>query len=223
VQWAELSTPRELLQAAADESGCKIEALEQIPHDLWPGANLPSLTLPERLTLILAGFDCTYELSDNGRTLRVTALPDRPTLQREYVLRADVSRNLPELSRRLPNAVVERTGTKLVVTGSAEDQDAVSRFLRGEPERRVPTGPVETRYTMEVENQPLGAVLRTLKLKAQLQISVDENAQDKLRELVSFDVKEVTLEQLLRTAMQNTGLAFQLKGLQLSVTLAQKP
>ncbi len=221
-QWPELSIPRELLQTAADEGGCTIEGLDTIPHDLWPAANFPPLTLVERLTLMLAGFDRTFEYARDGRVIRLTPLPERSALQREYTPRGDVSRAATDLTRRFPNANIQRTGVKLAITGSAEDHDAISRQLRGEPVRRTPTGPAKIQYKMTVTNQPLGAVLRTLELESQLQVTVDEAARDKLRDLVSFEVKDATLEQLLQAATQGTGLTIQLEGLRLRITLADK-
>jgi hypothetical protein len=210
------------LQAIADESDCKIEGLDAIPHDLWAARVLPPMTFTERLTLILAGFDRTFQFVDKGQSIRLIDLPARATLRREYTPRGDLARNVADLSQRFPNCTIQRAGSKLAVTGSAEDHDAISRSLRGETDRRptTPKGPVEERWSITVENQPLGVVLRTLNVKAQLQVSVDENAQEKLHEKVSFAVKEATLEQLLRAAMQNTGLTFQLQGKQLRVSLA---
>lgn len=222
IQWPELATPRELLQSAADEAGCRLEGLDTIPHDLWDSANLPPMTLTERLTLILAGFDRTFQLDGEGGLIRLTDLPDRPTLQREYAPRGDVSRFLSAVERRTPNATVQRNGPKVAIAGTAEDHDSISRLLRGEPDRRTSTGPAETRYTMNVENQPLGVVLRTLNVKAQLQVQVDEDIQAKLFRLVSFEVKDATLEQLLQAAMREAGLAFELKGLQLRVMAAKE-
>ena len=71
-------------------------------------------------------------------------------------------------------------------------------------------------------NLPIGAVLRTLEVKAQLQLSIDPNIQPRLRELVSFELKEATLEQLLRSTVQGAGLDFQLDGRQLKI-MAAKP
>lgn len=233
VEWEELSTPKELLAAVAQESGCKFEGIEQIPHDLWPAANLPSMTLAERLTLILAGFELTYELAHNGSLIRLAPWPQNPVLRREYSTTRDAARLAAELTEAFPTATLKRVGTKIAVTGTAEDHDSISRLLHGEtvqrPAPKSRTSPAkgstsqepETRYTIEVKNQPIGAVLRTLEIQSQLQLIIDPNVQPKLRELVSFKLKDATLEQLLRSTLQGAGLDFQLNGRQLRIAAAK--
>ena len=52
--------------------------MAQVPADLWARADLPPLTLSERLTLLLAQFDLTYELSADGTSIRLVPLPENP-------------------------------------------------------------------------------------------------------------------------------------------------
>ncbi len=73
---------RDLLSDLAEKSGLKIEGMERVPADLWARADLPPLALPERLTLLLAQFDLTYEPSADGKSIRLVALPDQATLDR---------------------------------------------------------------------------------------------------------------------------------------------
>jgi hypothetical protein len=143
-------------------------------------------------------------------------------LQRQYTPRGDAARAASDLAGQFPNSKILRTGTRLAVTGSAEDHDSISRILRGEPTRRAPAGPSETRYTMTVQNKPLGAVLRKLEMSAELQVSIDDAARGKLNDLVSLTVKDATLQQVLEAATQGTGLTFQLEGRQLRIGLADK-
>lgn len=221
-QWEMLSTPRELLAATVERTGCTLEDLEmEIPHDLWPEARLPPLTVAERLTLILASFDRTFEIDANRRVIRLVPLPETPLLEKQYVANGEPARIASELARNFPDAKIQRNGNKLLITGIAEDHDSIRRLLQGEKIRR-PTGPPEVRYRLEVKNQPLGAVLRKIEMQAKLQMSTDEFAQVKLRDLVSFKVENATLEQLLQAALQGTGLTFQLNGNQLRITKSEK-
>jgi hypothetical protein len=222
VHWEPLSTPRELLTAAASDGGCMVAGLEAIPHDLWPAADLPPLNIVERLTLILAGFDRTFSVDPTQRLIRLVPLPDKPQLERQYTPRGEPSRALAELSGNFPGANFKRSGTKLIVTGSAEDHDDIRRLLRGEKIRRGPIKQVEVRYKLEVKNQLLGAVLREVEKQANLQVTIDEAATAKLRDRVSFEVSEATLEQLLEAALKGTGLTFQLNGTELRISLAKE-
>ncbi len=75
LQWNELSEPRQLLIDVARQHSLTIANPQAVPHDLWPAADLPLLSLAEQLTLLLAGFDLTFELSTDGRQMRLVPLP----------------------------------------------------------------------------------------------------------------------------------------------------
>jgi len=74
--WDDLAAPRDLLARLATESGVEITGIERFPHDLWAGADLPPLSLVDRLTLIAAQFDFTFALSQGVRRLDLTPLAD---------------------------------------------------------------------------------------------------------------------------------------------------
>ena len=78
--WKDLARPRQLIEKMAVESGIEVDGLERIPHDLWPAVRLPALTLADRLTLVLFGFDLTYAVSADG--LRLEIVPAGPSLSR---------------------------------------------------------------------------------------------------------------------------------------------
>jgi hypothetical protein len=74
LRWDELAEPRQLLDDIARQHQLTIVNPEAVPHDLWPAADLPPLSLAEQLTLLLAGFDLTFEVSSDGRQLRFVPL-----------------------------------------------------------------------------------------------------------------------------------------------------
>ena len=55
--WPEGASPRDLLFAAATEGGIGLDGIPAIPHDHFPAASLPPLSLADRLDLLLAHFD----------------------------------------------------------------------------------------------------------------------------------------------------------------------
>lgn len=164
LRWQVLTTPQELLARLEQEYGVRIAAKELVPHDLWPAANLPELSFSEQLTLILAGFELTYEIGNEG--VKLTPIPERMTL-------------------------VKEDGTRVV---------------------RRTTSPPETRYTLTVENQPVGSLMQALVARLDLKLTIDPAAQQSISKLVSFQVKEATRDQLLRAALQPAGLDFRLEG-----------
>lgn len=55
--WADGAVPHDLLATAAAEAGIVLDGLDALPHDHFPAARLPELTLADRLDLLLAHFD----------------------------------------------------------------------------------------------------------------------------------------------------------------------
>ena len=67
LDWPDLAEPRALLIELAGREKISLQGAENVPHDLWPAAELPPLPLVERLLLLLAPFDLTWRIEDEGR------------------------------------------------------------------------------------------------------------------------------------------------------------
>lgn len=79
LSWSDLAEPRGLLTELAAREKISLQGAEKVPHDLWPAADLPPLTLVERLTLILAPFDLTWQTTDEGRAIEIVPRTTTPT------------------------------------------------------------------------------------------------------------------------------------------------
>ncbi len=55
--WPTASRPRDLVTSLAASAGLDLEGIDTVPHDHFPPAELPGLSLAERLDLVLAHFD----------------------------------------------------------------------------------------------------------------------------------------------------------------------
>jgi hypothetical protein len=72
--------------------------------------------------------------------------------------------------------------------------------------------PGDKRFTLNVENQPVGPLMKALAAKLDLELQVDKSAENSLGKLVSLNVKEATRDELLRAALNPAGLDFRLEG-----------
>jgi hypothetical protein len=108
--WEELAEPRQLLLDLATRHQFAVENPEVVPHDLWPAADLPPLDLADRLTLLLAGFDLTYEFSADGKRIRLVPLPADFEYEQAYLPRDDVAQAIAALKRDFPGIAVRREG-----------------------------------------------------------------------------------------------------------------
>lgn len=170
LKWDEAASPRDIAAALAQEAGAELENPQQIPHDVWPAYDLPAMTLIERFSLVLAGFDLTFQVLDDGSQIRVTPLP-------------------PD---------------KVAAGGKDPDLDDVPQ---PGTTKTVTKGPIKKVFSMTVQKQPAGAVVNTVAKQLGKEFQYDPSLRDKLREDVSFTVKDVTLEELLAKTLTPLGLS----------------
>ena len=70
----------------------------------------------------------------------------------------------------------------------------------------------KTRFSFNVKKARVGAVISTLKKERNLTVRIDPAVSDKLQTLVTFNVQEVTLAEILEAALEPVGIAFRLNG-----------
>jgi len=74
LSWARLSEPRQIATTAAEQCGWRIVDAELIPYDLWPANELPELSFAEEMTVLLIGFDLTFEIRAEEHAIRIVPL-----------------------------------------------------------------------------------------------------------------------------------------------------
>lgn len=213
--WPLLTTPRQALEQVAAELGMRWESLEAVPHDLMRAAAWPPMSAPHRLSLLLAGFDLTYEVE--GELLRLARLPETAQLTRTYTVTAAQLDAVQRWARQEGvELAVARTRVRL--TGSGHQHRRLQAILDDDPRRTTTVGEVKTGYTLKVENQPLGPVARELARQMGLTVEFSDGVTEKqLRTQVSFDVKLVSREQLLDALLAPADLRGDVTGERLTI------
>jgi hypothetical protein len=74
IVWPRLTEPRGLIVRLLEEHGWQVLDSERIPHDLWAAGELPPMTLADQLTVLLAGFELTYQTSPSGRAIEIVPI-----------------------------------------------------------------------------------------------------------------------------------------------------
>jgi hypothetical protein len=218
-KWDDLAVPREVVEKLAGEEDLKLDGLAQIPHDLWPAAEGPPMTLVARLSLLLGEFDLTVRFDDGGRTLVLVAVPDQVAIEKSYPGGKDPRATARRWSKLVPDCQIQVAAGKVVVRGLVEDHEK----LTGQEARTAPatvkTG--ELRYTLTIQEKPLGSVLKQLAEKLKLELHFDSEALAdagiSLDQFVSFKVEEATVDELFAAALKPTGLSFRREGAALKV------
>jgi hypothetical protein len=209
--WNNLTEPRVLIGDVAKRAGITIENSEVIPHDLWPGAEWPAMPWAERMTILLAGFDLTYDPAGPD-SIRLIPIPRELEYEKSYTPRGAVERAAADLKRLAPAAKIAVEGKRLRVAASVEDHERIERLLSGESVTTTKVTPGQKRYTLTVENQPAGAVVKTIAGQLGKELTYDPAAVEKLQTKVSFTVKEVPLEELMAKTLGPLGLTYRIEG-----------
>lgn len=205
-----LAQPRELVRELVRESGATLQNPEVIPHDLWPAIPLPPLTLADRLTLVLAGFDLTFEQSADGSTIRIVSMPDKVEYEQTYAWRGQNQSLAAQLRTKFPELKIRVEESKIVVTGKYETHELIDRMMSGETVRTAKVVPGSKVFSLRVDNQPAGAVVKTVAKELGKEMVYDPALVEKLRTNVSFNVKDVKLEDLLATVLTPLELTFEI-------------
>lgn len=219
LRWPDFAAPRDLLSQLAGTAGFEIAGLEQVPHDLWAEADLPALSLIDRLTLIAIQFDLTFEIGPEGRQVRLVPIPEDVAVEREYPAGRDPQRSAQAWASLAPHSRVRVAGDRIVVRGPVEDQEAIAAARRpraSSPPKPSPRKPPESRFTVTGAKGPLGHLLKELAAKLQLELRIDEEALEEagisLNDQVSFRVTNGTIDELLDAVLAPAGCAFRREG-----------
>lgn len=210
VAWP-LGQPRTVVTSLAHEAGLELPAPERIPHDLWRETQLPPMTFSERLTLILAGFQMNFSIDADESKIHLTQFPRAVSIVRRYPVKTEnIDELMTQLSRGFPQATIERMGRKLVVRSTLEDHWQLQKMLgtgsRDKSGSRNSPGGSRQVYTLNVQNQPVGTLLRTLAARLNLSIKFTTEAEALGQKLVTFSVRDANADELLTAAARPAGL-----------------
>jgi hypothetical protein len=177
--WEDLATPRALLEQLARQNGLEIDGLERVPHDLWAAADLPPLSLVERLTLIAAQLDLGFTIAAGGTRLELGPVP----------------KNLPVLpADRRPLSAGHAAST----SSATQPAPSLERVrIQRLSVRAKPLGPV------------LRQLAERLGLQLKIDEQAIQRAGISLDQQVSVLVENATVDQLLHELLKSTGLKFQ--------------
>lgn len=212
VAWSvpKLAEPRELVRELVRESGATLQNPEAIPHDIWPAIPLPPLTLADRLTLVLAGFDLTFEQSPDGSTIRIIPAPNTVEYEQSYAWRGQNQSLAAQLQKKFPEIKVRATEDKVFVTAKHEIHEQIDRMMSGETVRTVKVAPGGKVYSLRVDNQSAGAVVKTVAKELGKEMVYDPALLEKLKTNVSFTVKDANLQELLDKVLKPLDLTFEM-------------
>ena len=221
--WDDFASPRDLLLSLAEENGLEIVNLDRVPHDLWAAGDLPSLSLTERLTLLLHQFDLTFRVAADGRRVAIVPISGNVAVVRDYAGGAKPETLAAKWRAACPNCEVRITGDRIYVRGRLEDHETIdamrtsgSKTGTRVPIKRPSGQPRQQVFTAEVPNRPLGVVLKHFAGQLGLDLEIDHASLKKagvsLEQLISFRVENATFDELFQAVLTPIGCRHERKG-----------
>lgn len=219
MRWPDLAAPRELLRTLAQGEGIALAGLEQVPHDLWAGADLPPLSLVDRLLLVAVQFDLTLELAPDGSGATLAPAAEDVAIVKEYPGGRQPRQLADRWAALAPDSEVRVEGEKIVVRGLVEDHERIGGAGRPSPRtapRKVKPARADKSFTVNPTKGPLDRLLQELANKLQLDLWIDRKALEDAgispSVEVSFSVREATLDELLQAVLEPAGCTFRRRG-----------
>jgi hypothetical protein len=215
--WDDFATPRELLEELARQSGIEIAGLDRVPHDLWAAADLPALSLADRVTLVANQFDLTFEAAADGGSVRLVPVPGDLGIVRTYPGGADPEATARGFAGRAPAARIKVVGDKVYVKGMLEDHERLAAPHRLADRKAKPPAAGQVRIErLVVREKPVGPVLEQLAGRLKLELRMDRKAIAEagisLDQRVSIEVENATPDEVLRALLRTTPLDFRRHG-----------
>lgn len=219
MRWPDLATPAGVLKELVAENQLQLAGVEQVPHDLWAGAELPPLSLTDRLTLLLVQFDLTFRVAGSGETVRLIPIPADVQLTRSYAGGRDPQALANKWAPLLPNTRIAVSGDRIVVQGLIEEHEQIARGFRPAGTRQdaaLPAAKDQLRHTVKRAEGPLEALLAQLARRFDLDVRYDEAALKRagisLQQPVRFSVSEATEDELFAALLKEAGCQFRREG-----------
>ena len=190
-----------------------------MPHDLWAAADLPAISLADRITLIAVQFDLTFHVSAQGHGLKLVPLPDNVGLVRMYPGGRRPDATADQYTRLAPGAQVKVVGNEVYVRALLEDHDRLVAPARPAEHPATTTAGdrfARKRFTLTIQGHAAASVLRQLADQLKLDLRIDHQALQQagisLQQPISVDVKDATVDALLREVVEPIGLQCRRRG-----------
>ena len=224
VHWPLLSRPVDLCQSLVKERQVKLTGWEKIPHDvLAPGRNA-ELSQLEQMQTLLVQYGLTW-VWKNKNELEIVPIMELGRLSIKYVPDVAKKQVYLDFAKRLVDLEINEQAKTWVVSGTVIQQAEFHYFQRkhlvSREENVASTSKLKNRkFTLRVDNGKVLDILQSFK-DSQLNISWDENIFSnndvKFDIRVSINIKDASLDEMLKQILEPAGLTYSLKDEEITI------
>lgn len=205
IAWDDFTTPRELFEKVGQTWDAKIAGLELLPHDLLAAGNLPKLGLIDAATLLAVQYDLMLTVDQQDLTLQ-RIVPEQVVLERKYSGGSNINQTLATYEQAIPDAQISVQGNQIVVVARLEDHERIDGTAA--KQQSVASTPGTEQYTFKATNAPLEQILGQFAKLLKLEFQYDNPDSVDLNQLISINVQDASMDELLRATLAPAGLTF---------------
>ena len=203
VFWPQATTTKELQQWFIDQHGIVLD--RSLPHDVWPAGDWPALSLNEQLSLLLAGFDCSFKVAEDGVSIGVIRMADPGRVDFRF-RPPSKSFRIAEAKSVFPEIDFSGSTRSYRARGGAEQIAALDAWLVSR--QRAETEDVVSRTYDLNTTARRGDILATISSQIGRKLEVEAEATEVLNGQVKLELSGASLEELLATCLEGTAFGF---------------
>lgn len=213
---AELAEPRNLIANACQSVDCEPTQLESIPHDLWRESSFPPSSTATMLTLLLAGFDKSFEADSNLKSLAIVDIPEREIVTRSYKYEGKTKPLVTEIANAYPDIDIDTSIKKtLTVSGPADDLLGIHRMVVHDQIAEV-ADLSQQLFTIQTAEKR-GSILASIANQLQRKLVYTQDQTEKLSERIELDLANASVDQLIRETLKGSGFGYRITDDQLEI------
>ncbi|WP_437187172.1 hypothetical protein SH668x_000557 [Planctomicrobium sp. SH668] len=229
LRWNDLDSPREILSGTAARDRVTIENPEAIPHDLVAAGSVTSGSLATRLLILLSQYDLEFEWV-NGEKLRIVPQTLGPRIEQEHAYRGKKKQEVLDLiQKQIPDAKFSALSDRVKVTTTLDHHDQLAIELGNRPARKVTGSLIDTalskrQFTIKIVNRPFSELIDKLSeqgIEFDRHEALTKEANIDLNQAISLELSKASIDDLLTTACEQLGLAYQIDGMHIDLYPAQ--
>lgn len=221
LNWDAVTSPQEIIAKQADRYNIRIINLEMIPHDLWKGGTIAYPNFIEGNLMILSQYGLSFEWIDANQIRIVNQIPDVGINQGHRPKGMTLKEAVTLTNQKFPKLNAREYRNTLLFTGTVEDHEAVAILIGEKQSTRQRPGTTtsdslrDVRFTFKMVEKPFGSLMATLKVQG-IEVRYDpqqiQAANIDLGKLISLELNEATIHQLLEKSCEKVGLSYRIDG-----------
>jgi len=212
--------PKQLLLEIAKANDIQIDGINGLPHDLWSGLDLPASSLACRLSLLLAGFDKSFQFKATGKTIEIVDFKPPQQVTRTFGNISDAPSLSKSLRKEFKSLNFSASRDQITITGEPDSVGLAGMRAIGYQKPEIVTGST-TSFSLTTR-APRGAIFATAAQRVQLKFTYDKNNQPlskALKEPVAIQAVNEPLIQLLEMTIKNSPLTFEVTNTEIIVSI----